>query len=293
MKIYNIGSLNIDYVYKVESFVRPGETISSTDYSVFPGGKGLNQSVALAKAGVKVIHGGILGDGGKILTDTLYEAGADISRIKKADGPSGHAIIQVEKSGQNCIILHGGTNQKFDKEYIDELLYDANAGDIVLLQNEINALDIIFEIANKKKLQIAFNPSPFNDRVKQLPLELVKWWLVNEIEGQEITGEKDPEKIADAVLKRFPDSNLILTLGKDGALFASSKKRFYQPIFDVKVVDTTAAGDTFTGFLFAGIIKGKTEEEALLLASKASAIAVSRNGAAVSIPTAEEVKNFT
>ena len=165
MKIYNIGSLNIDYVYNVENFVRPGETISSTAYSVFPGGKGLNQSVALSRAGAKVIHGGIVGNNSEILTDTLKNAGVDISRLKIVDGPSGHAIIQVDKSGQNCILLYGGANQMFDEEYIDFLLSDAEKGDLILLQNEINALDLIFEKADKLGLEIAFNPSPLTLKV--------------------------------------------------------------------------------------------------------------------------------
>lgn len=292
MKIYNIGSLNIDYVYSVENFVRPGETISSTDYNIFPGGKGLNQSVALGKAGAKVIHGGIVGDGGEFLVEILKNANVDVSYLKTTDGPSGHAIIEVDKTGQNRIILHGGSNQKFTEEYIDELLSGAEEGDIVLLQNEINALDIIFEKAHNKGLQIALNPSPFNDKIKSLPLNYVNWWLCNEIEGSEITGEKEPKQIVEKMMELYPDSNLILTLGKDGAMFKSRDKECYQPIIEVKVADTTAAGDTFTGYLLASIIKGYNIEKSLLTASKASALAVSRNGASVSIPTINEVETF-
>lgn len=292
MKIYNLGSLNIDYVYRVENFVRPGETVSSTDYNIFPGGKGLNQSVALSRAGANVIHGGIIGNNSEILTDTLKNAGVDISRLKTVDGASGHAIIQVDKKGQNCILLYGGANQMFDESYIDNVLSDARKGDIVLLQNEINALDVIFEKAHSLGLQIAFNPSPFKENINTLPLNYVKWWFCNEIEGQELTGETDPKNIAESMLKKFPDSNLVLTLGKKGALFKSKNKEFLQPIFDIPVVDTTAAGDTFTGFLLAAIMSGKSEEEALLHATKASTLTVSRKGASVSIPTIDEVENF-
>ncbi|MBE6733143.1 MAG: ribokinase [Ruminococcaceae bacterium] len=292
MKIYNLGSLNIDYVYNVKNFVRPGETISSTNYSVFPGGKGLNQSVALSRAGANVLHGGIVGNNSEILTDTLKNSGVDISRLKHIDGASGHAIIQVDKSGQNCILLFGGANQMFDEEYIDSVLYDAEKGDLILLQNEINALDIIFEKANKLGLEIAFNPSPFKENIKALPLHYVKWWLVNEIEGQELTGENEPSKIAEAMINKYPNSNLVLTLGKNGAMFKSKQKEFIQPIFQIPVVDTTAAGDTFTGFLLAAIMDGKSEEDALLFATKASTLAVSRKGASVSIPTLSEVESF-
>ena len=292
MKIFNIGSLNIDYVYSVDNFVRASETISSKGYNIFPGGKGLNQSVALGKAGVNVIHGGIIGDGGEFLVEILKNANVDISMLKKSDGPSGHAIIEVDKNGQNRIILHGGSNQKFTEEYIDEILSKAQEGDIVLMQNEINALDIIFEKAHKMNLQIAFNPSPLNDKIKSLPLEYVKWWLCNEIEGNELTGETEPKKIMQKMMELYPESRLILTLGKDGAVYKSKEEEYYQPIIQVKVADTTAAGDTFTGYFLASIIKGENVQNALLTASKASAIAVSRNGASVSIPTIDEVENF-
>ena len=161
MKIYNLGSLNIDYVYSVEHFVTAGETLPSDVMEVFPGGKGLNQSVALARSGAKVIHGGLIGDGGDFLTEKMALSGVDISRIKRTDGSNGHAIIQVNKDGQNCILLHAGSNYKIDRQYIEDFLADAVENDILLLQNEISCLDEVFEIAEQKKLRIAINPSPF------------------------------------------------------------------------------------------------------------------------------------
>ena len=119
MKIYNLGSLNIDYVYQVDHFVAPGETLSSDRMHIFPGGKGLNQSIALARAGVQVIHGALVGDGGEFLLETMAASGVDVSRIKKVSGSCGHAIIQVDKSGQNCILLFSGTNYGLDRVYIE------------------------------------------------------------------------------------------------------------------------------------------------------------------------------
>lgn len=290
MKIYSLGSLNIDYVYSVDHFVSAGETLSSEKMEVFPGGKGLNQSIAAAKAGATVLHGAYIGDNGEFLLDTLSSANVDISRIKKANGSCGHAIIQVDKNGQNCILLFAGTNHMLNKEYIEEFLSDANENDIILLQNETNALDIIFEIAKHKKLQIAFNPSPFNDKIKDLPLEQVKWWFCNEIEGACLFGSENPDEITDNFSKQYPDSNLILTLGKNGSIFKNSSQTVKQPIYEVKAVDTTAAGDTFTGYFLSSMVAGKTPAEALKIASKASSIAVSRMGAASSIPTLNEVQ---
>ena len=292
MKIYNLGSLNIDYVYAVEHFVTAGETLSSEGMNIFPGGKGLNQSVALAKAGVKVIHGAVIGDGGELLTNTLAEAGADISRIKKQNGSCGHAIIQVDKNGQNSILLFAGTNHCIEEAYIEEFLFDAEENDILLLQNETNALDKIFDVANKKKMQIAFNPSPFDADIKNLPLSYIKWWFCNEIEGKALFGSSDPREIANTFAKKYPNSNLILTLGSEGSVFINADTYIEQPIYKVHTVDTTAAGDTFTGYFLATITNGKDIAFSLDFAAKASAITVSRSGASSSIPTYIEVCPF-
>lgn len=289
MKIYNLGSLNIDYVYAVDHFVTAGETLASEKMTVFPGGKGLNQSVALARAGVSVIHGAIVGDNGNLLTDTLSAAGVDTSRIEKTSSSCGCAIIQVDKDGQNCILLFAGTNHCIDKTYIEKFLFDAEENDLLLLQNEINNLDVIFKIARQKQMQIAFNPSPFHMDIQKLPLSYVKWWFCNEMEGAALFGSNDPKEIAETFVKQFPNSNLILTLGKDGSVFINADAYIEQPIYKVRTVDTTAAGDTFTGYFLAAVMKGKDVEYALKIASKAASITVSRHGASSSIPMYAEV----
>ena len=289
MKLYNLGSLNIDYVYSVPHFVAAGETLASTRMEVFPGGKGLNQSVALAKAGVPVIHGGMVGDGGEFLLQTLRDAGADISRIQKVTGSCGHAIIQVTESGENCILLHAGTNRAITEDYVQTFLQDAEVGDVLLLQNEVNNLPYIFSVAQEKGMRIAFNPSPYDESLKDLPLASVKWLFCNEVEGAAFFGDGTPEELAARFAVQYPDSTLILTLGKDGSLLKTVQKTVYQPIFQTEVVDTTAAGDTFTGYFLAAILQGKTEEVALKMASRAAAITVSRKGASCAIPTFEEL----
>lgn len=291
MKIYNLGSLNIDYVYRVPHFVAPGETLSSTCLQLFPGGKGLNQSVALAKAGAAVIHGGKVGENGMWLADILRQAGVDTTFVATDPQQTGHAIIQIDDHGQNCILLFPGANHAFTKEFAEEILADAHSGDILLLQNEINCLDIIFRIAHEKGMQIAFNPSPFREELRRLPLGYVNWWLCNEIEGAQLTGVQDPRQIADAMLARFPGSNIVLTLGADGCIFRNKSMQLFQPIFKVKAVDTTAAGDTFTGFFLSSVAAGAPISEALRIASLAASIAVSRMGASSSIPSMGEVQS--
>ncbi len=289
MKIYNLGSLNIDYVYSVDHFVSAGETLSSDMMETFPGGKGLNQSVALARAGAKVIHGGLLGDGGEFLKEKMASSGVDISQIKRTDGSNGHAIIQVNNKGQNCILLYAGSNYKIDRQYIEEFLADTAESDILVLQNEISCLDVVFEIAQQKKLNIAFNPSPLKENIKLLPLKCVKWFFCNEIEGEALFGSDDPEIIKVNFLEMYPESVLVLTLGKRGSMYISKEKSFFQPIFDAEVVDTTAAGDTFTGYFISSVSRGESAEYAMEIATRASSITVSRKGASDSIPFLKEL----
>ncbi len=289
MKIYNLGSLNIDYVYSVEHFVRPGETLSASSLNRFPGGKGLNQSVALANAGATVIHGGLIGTEGDFLVAELKAHGVDVSPIETVDCPTGHAIIQVDREGQNSILLFAGANHRFDSRYIRKVLDGAEPGDVLVLQNEINALEEIISLARAKGMMIAFNPSPYREDILRLPLADIDLWLCNEIEGKELTGKEEPDAIIAELSARYPGSSVLLTLGKDGALLRYGGKDYYQPIFPCKAVDTTAAGDTFTGFFIAMLTVGKDPAYALKTAAAASSVAVSRNGAAVSIPRLDEV----
>lgn len=290
MKVLNFGSLNVDYVYSVEHIVQGGETISSSKMEVFSGGKGLNQSIALAKAGAPVYHAGQIGEDGDILLDTCKENGVDVTYVRKLDAKGGHTIIQVDANGQNCIILYGGTNQMITKEYVDEVLSNFEKDDYLILQNEINQLDYIIDQAYEKGMKIVLNPSPFDSKLKACDLTKIYLFMLNEIEGEQFTGYSDKDEILTHLAEQFPAARLVLTLGSDGAVYYDGKEKVFQDIFKVKAVDTTAAGDTFTGFFIASVIEGASVAEALRTAAKASSIAVSRHGAAPSIPTMEEVK---
>lgn len=284
MKILNFGSLNIDNVYTMEHFVRPGETISSLALQKFAGGKGLNQSVALARAGAEVYHAGAIGEDGGFLATLLQDAGVDTSFIQTLEGRTGHAIIQVDASGQNCIILYGGTNRCITKEQAENALEHFGANDLLLLQNEINGNAFIMERAFAKGMQIALNPSPIDDGILALPLEKISWFLLNEIEGAELTGKTDPMDILTEMKCRFPSSKVVLTLGKQGVLAWDGEETYQHGIYKVPVVDTTAAGDTFTGFFLSCVSKGMCTQQCLELASKASSLAIGIKGAANSIP---------
>lgn len=289
MKVLNFGSLNVDYVYPVDHIIAPGETENSGSVMENCGGKGLNQSIALSKAGVSVFHAGQVGEEGGLLIDKCKENGVDASYIKKIPGRTGHTIIQVDKNGQNSIILFGGANRGLTKEYIDEVLSNFDKGDILLLQNEVNLLDHIIDRAFEKGMTIILNPSPFDDALKSCDLKKISMFILNEIEGQQITGKSDPDEILDALHTSFPEAKVVLTLGSEGSVYRFKDEVHRQGIFPVKAVDTTAAGDTFTGYFIASMIEGLSVPEGLELAAKASSITVTRPGATDSIPLRSEL----
>lgn len=290
MKILNFGSLNIDIVYTVEHIVRPGETISAPARVLHAGGKGLNQSVAAARAGAQVVHAGNIGADGAFLAELLRDAGADVSHLRTLDAPSGHAVIQVDKNGQNSILVCGGANRMYDREYIDAMLSLAEPGDFVLTQNETNEVSYLLQAAHEKGLRIALNPSPMTEEILSWPLECVSLFLVNETEGEAITGKSEPNAILAAMQERFPHAETILTLGSKGAVRSFGGSITRQEAYPVKAADTTAAGDTWTGYYLAGLLRGDPPEYAMRCAAMASSIAVSRPGAAPSIPLRAEVE---
>lgn len=311
MKILNFGSLNIDYVYTVDHMVIKGETEFSDSRATFPGGKGLNQSVAMARAGLEVYHAGNIGSEGVLLKELLESAGVNTTYVRILQNmPSGHTIIQNDKDGDNCILLFGGANRAVTKEQIDATLGHFAKGDVCVLQNEISNIPYLVEKAHEREMTIVLNPSPMDRKIMALPLEYVSLLFVNEIEAQQLLDTKkeggapnsdiDMEtaassvpsqyrKMAEALRKTFPNMKIVLTLGGDGSAYIDMMGIQYQECVPTKAVDTTAAGDTFSGYFLEGILSGMKPKEALRLASKAASIAVSRKGASSSIPKRKEV----
>lgn len=288
-RVVNFGSLNIDHVYDVDHLVKPHETLSGEKYQRFAGGKGLNQSVALANAGIKVVHVGKIGQDGLWLKSKLMDQGVETAHISVGSGATGHAMIQVTDSGANGIVLYGGENQNLSKEEVTSVLSLFNENDILLLQNETNCISDIIIAAKEKGMKVFFNIAPMNDRVSAYPLDMVDCFILNEIEGEELTGEEEPEKMLDWVRENYPNADTLLTLGEDGAIYDDGKSRIVTPAIEVDVVDTTAAGDTFIGFFLAGYIKDKDIGLAMELATKAASVTVQKNGASDSIPKIQEI----
>jgi ribokinase len=289
-KVLNFGSVNIDHVYRVEHFVRPGETLHSSDYRRFAGGKGFNQSVALARAGAEVFHAGRIGADGLWLQERLRQERVDTSFLRVGGGPTGHAIIQVNRDGENAIVLFGGANQEVVAGDAEEVIPRFAAGDYLLLQNEISNLPSILRLAAKRGMRIVFNPAPMHADVLDYPLDGVAVFVVNEVEGAQFAETSEPEAILRRMRSRFPSAAVVLTLGREGAMYADASVSLRVPATGAKAVDSTAAGDTFIGFYLAELMRSGDTEAALKLGCEAAGICVTRPGAADSIPTRAEVE---
>ncbi len=295
MRALCFGSLNIDYGYTVPRFVAAGETLASTALETFSGGKGLNQSVALARAGMETYHAGAVGGDGAFLVEELRAAGVHTEYVEtREDVRTGHAIIQRNGAGENCILLFGGANRAVTRAQIDRTLARFSAGDLVVLQNEISEPAYLAASAKARGMTVALNPSPMDGGVRGA-LEHADYLLLNETEAATLLGESMPEEVSDTarlLRERFPAAKIVLTLGARGSVYADDETLLTQAAFPVRAVDTTGAGDTFTGCFLAGMAEGLGEARSLRFASAAAALAVTRPGASPSIPTRGETLAF-
>ena len=290
MKVLNFGSVNIDLTYHVDHFVRPGETLAAEDVTRNPGGKGLNQSVALARAGLPVWHAGHIGADGMFLKELCAAEGIRTEFLTEIGTGTGTAVIQVDRSGDNCILLYGGANQAMDLSFITDVLRHFGPEDVIVLQNEVNCMDEILTRAKERGLRIALNPAPMNDRISRDCMGLADWLILNEMEAGDLTGAQEPEAQLECLREMFPETAFVLTLGSRGAIWRKGKETCCIGACRVSAADTTAAGDTFTGFFLGTLLKGSTPETALLEATRASALAVTKAGAIPSIPTLQQVR---
>lgn len=292
VQILNFGSLNIDKVYTLDHIVNEGETIPAISYNEGMGGKGLNQSIALKRAGADLIHAGFVGeDDGDILLDYMAENEINFL-VEKVSGNSGHAIIQVDKNANNSIIVEAGANKKIDKSYIDQVLAKFEEGDYLLLQNEISNLPYIVDVASKRKMKIFLNPSPVDESIKTIDFNKIDTLILNETEAYGLSGCESADKIINYFRKNYQDLNLVLTLGKDGGIYSSKDIEIKFASFKTKAIDTTGAGDTFLGYFLASISEGEDVEKSLKLASLAASLACGKKGAAISIPSLKEVEAY-
>lgn len=292
MTIYNFGSINLDHLYQVDHFVRPGETMASLNYQCLLGGKGANQSVALAKAGADIKHVGAIQKTDQSILEQLDSLGVNTDLIAQIAVPTGHAIIQLTKEAENAILLYPGANHELTEEQVDVVLQNAGQDDWVLLQNETNLVEYITEQAAKKGLKVAFNPAPMDASLTRKILKHVDLLIVNEVEAMDLAEADTVASAAELLPKQYPELAVLMTLGQDGVRYFNGNIDLSVPAFRVEAKDTTAAGDTFIGFTLSALLQDKPIQEAMRMGCAASAICVTRMGASVAIPTLTEVTEF-
>ncbi len=290
-RIITLGSLNLDFTYQLPKPLEVGETLSSLSYRCGAGGKGANQSIAAARAGAEVYHAGRIGHDGALLRRTLADSGVKLDFLEEVETPTGHAVVLINDAGDNSIVLYGGANRTIDESFIDRVTSAANPGDILLLQNEVTCISHAMEAGRKAGMRVAFNFAPFDPKLApELPLSLCDFLFLNRIEAGGIAGKSDVEEILETLSRRFPETELVLTLGPEGAVaLTPAGERFHADSPRVEVVETTAAGDTFIGYYLAAVLDGLDTGRALERACRAAAFCCSRAGAAESIPTRAEL----
>ena len=290
-RIITLGSLNLDFTYQLPKPLETGETLSSLSYRCGAGGKGANQSIAAARAGAEVFHAGRIGSDGTLLRRTLAESGVKLDFLEEVETPTGHAVVLINDAGDNSIVLYGGANRTIDDAFIDRVVAAACPGDILLLQNEVSDIGYAMKAGKKAQMRIAFNFAPFDPELApKLPLSLCDYLFLNRIEAGGIAGKSEVEGILETLARRFPETELVLTLGPEGAIaLTPAGERFHADSPRVEVVEPTAAGDTYIGYYLAGILDGLKPGKALERACRAAALCCSRAGAAESIPTRAEL----
>ncbi|MEM7072002.1 MAG: ribokinase [Pseudomonadota bacterium] len=278
--IHTIGSINCDFTYQLEHLVQAGDTVSAQTFTRHLGGKGINQSIAALKAGAKLRHFGAIGEGDEWCIGELARFGVDTSNIQLRPCQTGHAIIQLDQRGENAIIIHHGANAQLPRDQIRHFLAETNHSDWLMLQGEVNDTRWIMDEALANGLQIAFTPAPFPDTIASLPLERLAIVLVNQLEHEQLAAALDPARLH-AISRR------VVTLGSQGAILYDKNGRFPYDPYPVHAVDTTGAGDCFAGNLVAALDRGEQIGQAMRVAICASALSVTRLGAAQSMPSLE------
>ncbi|WP_010141486.1 ribokinase [Oceanicola sp. S124] len=285
MAVWNLGSINADLVFRVPHLPVPGETLAATGFSRGLGGKGANMSVALARAGSQAHHIGAVGEDGLWMKERLAEYGVSVAHLAELPGPSGQAVIELDAKGENRIVILGGANRMLDESAFAQVLAQAGPQDWAVFTNETNGIEAFARAAKAQGLKLAHAAAPFDAQAVAPLLPLLDLLVVNKVEAEQLaeaTGQP-PEAL--------PVADVVITLGGDGARWIHTATGEAQDFAAPKVtpVDTTGAGDTFTGYLVAGLAQGMPLPEAITLAQKAGALMVTRLGTADVIPRRDEL----
>lgn len=284
--IFNLGSINADYTYSVPHLPAPGETLAATDLLRGLGGKGANQSVAVALAGSDAMHIGAVGADGDWAIEELTGYRVDTRGVYSTKTPTGHAIINVDPNGENAIVIFPGANQKQSLTHLKTALNKAKPGDTLMLQNETNLQSEAAALARKMGLYVIYSAAPFSANAVLAVMDNVDLLVMNAVEAEQLT------TALGLSLNGLPPRQVLITHGANGADWHENGQTHHVPAFPVSPVDTTGAGDCFTGYVAAGLDQGLVPYDAMTRAAAASALQVQKHGTAQAIPTRSEVDTF-
>jgi ribokinase len=287
MTIYNLGSINIDMVYRLPHLPVPGETLAAVDFSQGLGGKGANMSVAAARGAARVRHIGAVGTDGRWAVQRMLEYGVDTTHIVELDTATGHAIINVDDAAENAIVLWPGANAQIEKSQIGRALSEANTGDFLVMQNETSGQADAAQMAHDLGLRVAYAAAPFDSDAVQAVLSFVDLLFLNEVEAAQL------EQATGLAPNMLDVTDVIVTLGAKGCRWYQNSAKLETDFVAIKVdpVDTTGAGDTFTGYVIAGLDRGMPMAQAINLATQAAALMVTRHGTSDVIPDLKEIQD--
>lgn len=286
MAIWNLGSINIDHVYRLPHLPLPGETLAARGFSQGLGGKGANQSVAAARAGSVTHHLGAMGEGEAWVLDRLRSIGVNVAQVQRLQGEAtGHAIILLDAEAENAIVIHPGANRAVDTQALANALEKIGAGDTLLIQNETNGQPDAARAARAQGARVIYSAAPFDLEAVRAVLPHVSVLAMNEGEAAQLFA---------AIPGDLPVDGLLITKGSKGAEYRDLRTGAVQQqaAFPVTPFDTTGAGDTYAGYFAAALDQGADIAAALRLASAAAAIQVTRPGAGDAIPSRAEVDAF-
>lgn len=288
MTVWNFGSINVDLFYRLPHLPLPGETLPAASHQTGLGGKGANQSVAIARAGAEVHHIGMIGEDNAWVLDRLTGYGVDVTHVGRAEAPTGHAIILVDEIGENSIVIYAGANYAQLVGNIETALADAKPGDILALQSEVSHLAEAAQIARAKGMTVVYSAAPFQPEIARKMLSHVDLLVLNEVEADQLA-----ETLGSAI-EDVPVANMLITLGAQGARWRNHETGEVTEVaaFPVEPVDTAGAGDCFIGYVLAGLDQGLARDEAMRLGTAAAGLKVTRPGTADAIPARDEVEAF-
>jgi ribokinase len=283
--IWNLGSINIDHFYEVPHLPQAGETLAALSYGFGLGGKGANMSVAAARGAARVSHIGAVGADGRWTRERLMEYGVEVQHIARIEEPTGHANITVDAAGENNIVMFSGANVQLTEAIIGAALTEASPRDVLLMQNETNGQEYAATTAQALGLRVVYAAAPFDAQAVARLAGRIDLLVLNEVEAAQLEADRGAGVAALGI------ADVVVTLGARGCKWVSNTGEKAYDAYPAEAVDTTGAGDTFTGYLVAALDRGMDMEAAIDLALKAGALMVMRRGTADVIPDLKEIQD--